>query len=128
MEAWRHVWREGFVPGFTTAQLQALHDALETDAPYLQQGGTTLPPPLMSVWDWPCEAACAIGVAGWKGDELTTVGKVEEYFARCCFDADQRLGEPAACRWFLNWFDDTPRAEMVPQLLDEVKLKLFCNV
>lgn len=41
-----------------------------------------------------------------------TVGAVEEFFAMRCFDADQRLGEPAACRHFLNWYDDTPRDEM----------------
>jgi hypothetical protein len=34
---------------------------------------------------------------------------------------DQRLGEPAACRWFLNWFDETPRDEMRRLLLPEVQ-------
>ena len=33
----------------------------------------------------------------------------------------ERLGEPAACRWFLNWFDDTPRDQMRRELLAEVK-------
>jgi hypothetical protein len=49
---------------------------------------------------------------------------VEESFARACFEADQRLGEPAACRWFLDWFDDTPRHTMREQLLPEVILAL----
>ena len=112
MESWRLVWREGFVPVLSTAGLESLRDALRGDDPRLTQGSTTTPPPLMCVQDWPVEAACALGFCGWQGDELETVGEVEEFFARVCFEADQRLGEPAACRWFLNWFDDTPRDEM----------------
>ena len=57
-------------------------------------------------------------------DGLHTVGEVEEHFAQACFEADRRLGEPAACRWFLNWFDDAPRAEMRRELLVEVELEL----
>ena len=53
-----------------------------------------------------------------------TVGQCEEFFAKCCFEADQSLGEPAACRHFLNWFDDTPRDEMRRELLAEVELTL----
>lgn len=55
---------------------------------------------------------------------LKTVGEVEEYFARVCFDADQALGEPAAVRWLLNWFDEPPREAMRPAFLVEVDAKL----
>jgi hypothetical protein len=55
---------------------------------------------------------------------LSTVGQVEEFFARCCFEADQRLGEPAACRWFLNAYDDWPRDEMRREMLAEVEREL----
>ena len=55
---------------------------------------------------------------------METVGEVEETFARVCFEADQRLGEPAAVRYFLNWYDDTPRDEMRKQLLAEVERAL----
>ena len=81
MESWRHVWREGFVPSLTTAELIALRDALRVDDPRLTQGSTTTPPPLMCVEDWPVEAACALGFCGWQGDELKTVGEVERFFA-----------------------------------------------
>ena len=124
MESWRLVWRDGFVPVISTTGLMALRDALLSDDPRLTQGSTTTPPPLMCVQEWPVEAACALGFCGWQGDDLHTVGEVEEHFAKCCFEADQRLGEPAACRWFLNWFDDTPRAEMCRELLAEVELAL----
>ena len=124
MESWRLVWREGFAPVLSTTSLMALREALISDDARLSQGSTTTPPPLMCVHDWPVEAACALGYCGWQGDGLETVGKVEEFFARTCYEADVRLGEPAACRWFLNWFDDTPRHEMRCELLDEVELIL----
>jgi hypothetical protein len=120
MESWRKVWRDGFAPVLSTAGLQALRRALLGDDGRLTQGSTTTPPPLMCVQEWPVEGACALGYCGWQGDGLETVGEVEEFFARSCFEADQRLGEPAACRWFLNWFDDTPRDEMRRELLAEV--------
>ncbi len=124
MESWRLVWREGFAPVLSTTSLMALREALISDDARLSQGSTTTPPPLMCVHDWPVEAACALGYCGWQGDGLETVGEVEEFFARTCYEADVRLGEPAACRWFLNWFDDTPRHEMRCELLDEVELIL----
>jgi hypothetical protein len=120
MESWRKVWREGLEPLLTTEALQALRAALQNDDPRLVQGATTSPPPLMCVQDWPVEAACALGYCGWVGDGLETVGEVEEFFARMCFETDSRLGEPAACRWFLNWFDETPRDVMRRELLVEV--------
>jgi hypothetical protein len=124
MESWRLVWREGFVPALSTTGLEALARALREDDARLIQQATSVPPPLMAVQDWPVEAACALGFCGWQGDGLTTVGEVEEAFAKACYDADQQLGEPAACRWFLNWFDATPRPEMIRELLAEVELAL----
>jgi hypothetical protein len=82
----------------------------------------------MCVQDLPVEAACAIGFCGTVengGFGAATVGAVEEFFARTCFEADQRLGEPAACRHLLNWFDDMPRDEMRRQLLAEVDLAIM---
>jgi len=139
MESWRLTWRNGFAKVLPTEGLGALAEALRTDDPRLSQGSTTTPPPLMCVQDWPVEAADAIGycgamVNGGFADEkptgrctnpgAATVGTVEEFFARACFDCDQIMGEPAACRWFLNWFDDTPRDEMRRELLAEVELAL----
>lgn len=124
MESWRKVWRDGFAPVFSTRALEALKIALETDDPRLGQGMTTTPPPLMCVKDWPVECGCAVSFCGWQGENLETVGEVEEFFAKACYDADNRLGESAGCRWFLNWFDETPRPEMRRELLAEVELAL----
>src|SRR5437899_12916665 len=112
MESWRKVWRDGFAPILPTAGLEALREALANDDPRLAQGSTTTPPPLMCVQDWPVEAACAVGFCAWQGEGLETAGEVEEFFARACFEADPRIGVPAACRYFLSWFDDTPRLAM----------------
>jgi hypothetical protein len=91
----------------------------------LTQGSTTTPPPLMCVQDWPVEAADAIGYAGWQDNPgLETVGQVEEFWARICFECDNRLGEPAACRWFLNFWDDTPRHQARAELLAEVEQEI----
>jgi hypothetical protein len=124
METWRKVWREGLAPHLSATGLEALRQALIRDDARLLQGATTTPPPLQCVQDWPVEAACALGYCGWQGEGLETVAEVEEFFARLCFEADQSLGEPAACRWFLNWFDETPREEMRSLLLTEVTRSL----
>jgi hypothetical protein len=124
MESWRKVWRDGLAPHLSTPGLEALRRALIGDDSRLLQGATTTPPPLQCVQDWPVEAACVLGYCGWQGDGLETVAEVEGFFARLCFEADQALGEPAACRWFLNWFDEAPRQEMRRQLLAEVNRSL----
>lgn len=121
MESWKHTWRKGVVPLLSTRGLEALRDALQSDDARLLQGATCVPPPLQCVQDWPVEAACLWGFAGWIGEGFNTVAEVESYFAQLCFDCDQMMGEPAACRWFLNWFDDTPRDEMRKELLPEVQ-------
>lgn len=128
MESWRKVWRDGFAPVLSIPGLKSLQEALRRDDPRLIQGSTTTPPPLMCVRDWPVEAACAVGFCGWQGERLEAVGEVEEFFARICFEADQRLGEPAACRWFLNWFDDTPREVVRRELLAEVEQTLAARL
>lgn len=128
-ESWRKVWREGFVPQLSTQGLQALKKALETNDERLIQGATTTPPSMECVQDWPVEAACALGYCGVAdlggfAEEGPTVADVEDAFANLCYQADQILGEPAACRYFLNWFDETPRDEMRRELLIEVELAL----
>lgn len=126
MEMWRNVWRKGFAPNLSTTALNALATALRHDDPGLLQGCTTTPPPLLCVQDFKCEGGCAVAFCGWKGERLETVGEVEEYFAKLCFEANESLGATydVGCRWFLNWFDDTPRPEMRRELLAEVELEL----
>ena len=104
-------FKTGFAPVLGPHRLAVLRDACRADDPTLVQGQTTTPPPLMAVQDMDCEAACALGYCGWKGGDLRTVGEVEEFFSETCYRADRVLGEVAACRWFLEFWDDTPRLE-----------------
>ena len=134
MQTWRKVWRDGFAPLMDVKKLEALKSALEQDDPRLVQKATTNPPPLEHMLDRKCEGACAISFCGWS-EGLETVGEVEEFFANTCFAADERMGEPGVCRYFLNWFDETPREQMRQELLAEVKRsikekrrKFFINI
>jgi len=124
LESWQIAWRNGIVPNLSTAALGALAAGLACDDPALMQGATTNPPPLESLKDCPVAAACAVCYGPWKGDGLATVGEVEEVFAGVCHMADEALGEPSAVRYFLNWFDDTPREEALLLLLAEVGIAL----
>lgn len=115
MTSYETVFKRGFAPGLSDAQLESLRSALAADDPRVIQGATTTPPPLRAVQDWPVQATCPITWTGWQGGQnpdCTTVGAAEEHFARLCFEADRRLGEEAACRWYLNAVDDLPRDEI----------------
>ena len=125
MESWRLVWRDGFAPVLTTDRAGG--------PPRRPRGGR--PPADAGLHDHPAPAACACrtGRSRPPARSATAAGRATGWrpSARsrssspaCCFEADQRLGEPAACRWFLNWFDDTPRDEMRRELLAEVELAL----
>lgn len=124
MESWRRVWREGFAPQFDLDQLLVLEKVLADEDVRLIQGHTTCPPPLQCVADWPCEGACFIGMAGWQLDTDMVVGEVEEFFAKACFNCDQLLGEPAACRHLINFYDEAPIPEARAALLPEVRLAI----
>ena len=110
-------------PLLSTQALESLAGAIDRDCPVLIQVVATSPPPLACVADWPCQGACVLGYCG-LAEGLETVGEVEEFFARMCAEIDNRLGEPAGCRWFLNWYDETARPEMLRLLGPEVALAI----
>lgn len=130
IESWRKVFRDGFAPLCSTEGLEAIHEALRTNDKRLIRGSTTQPPPLTTTEGWPVEACCLVAYSGWQGDKLETVGEVETYFARMCCEIDNRLGEPAACRWLLNAFDGDAHeakdywAGLRRELMAECKLAL----
>jgi len=126
MESWRRCLRVGFLPQLSTPGLHALALALRRDDPRLLQGATIQPPPLQSVQDWPVEAADPFAYAVWQGDYHgeATVEDIEDAWAARCFYCDAALGEPGGCRWALNWWDENPRQEVIPALLQEVLLEL----
>lgn len=124
LPAWVRAWRTGFAPQYSLAALLSLREGLATDAADLMQGATCSPPPLHCFHSCPVEGADAVTYGPWKGDGLDTVGEVEDRFAHLCQRADEVLGEPAGCRWFLNWADDTPRETFRRELLAEVEREI----
>lgn len=124
MESWREVWRKGYAPVLSTPGLRALADALRTDDPRLIQHATVLPLLHLLTDGEPVECACPVALCGWLGDGVETVGRVDEFWGRACFEADRLLGGPAECRWFLNWVDDVSRDTLRRELLPEVELVL----
>ena len=124
MEKWRRVWREGLAPHLSRPGLLALQKALRNDDRRLLQGTTCYPPLLDIMRERTVQGTCALGFCGWQGDDLRRVGEIEDFFHNLCDAADAVFNEPAACRYFLNWHDDTPRAEMRRELLAEVTRSL----
>src|SRR5439155_17071091 len=124
METWRRVWREGLAPQLSRDGLLALHSALIHDDPRLLQGVVSSPPPLDAMRPCAVHGGCAIGMCGWLGDGLESVGEIEAFFSTVCESADAAFHEPAACRFFFNWYDEAPRLEMRRELLGEVNLAL----
>lgn len=123
MESWRRVFKEGFAPQCSTAELVALRDALVADDPHILQGATTSPPPLMCVRDWPVEDACPwawVGAYRHGGIKAATVAETEEEFSIFCQGCDLLLGEPASSRWFLNAWDDGKRDTMRRAVIEEI--------
>src|SRR5437868_8798081 len=112
MEKWRRVWREGLAPQISNDGLHALKSALVHDDPRLLQGVVSSPPPLDELRACAVHGGCAIGITGWLGDGLASVGQIEDFFANVCESADAAFHEPAACRFFFDWYDEAPRTEM----------------
>lgn len=134
---WAYAWHVGIAPLLPTEGLRSLQTALRRDDPKLLQGATTVPPPLQATDEWNVEKGDPIVWCFWMGgdegdnavektplDILTTVGDCEEAFTRICYEVNRLLGEPAGCRHFLNWWDETPREEAFRLMLDEVSITL----
>lgn len=121
---WQVVFREGFGPVIGRYGLAVLLEALRRNDSRIIQQATTDPPPLLVNSDCPVSRADPVAFCGWQAIGLGTVGDLEEYFARICYEVDSRIGRPGGCRWFLNWVDDTPRGEMVARLVEEVEAYL----
>jgi hypothetical protein len=120
MADWQRTFRVGVAPLLSSQALRKLKAALVSDDSRLIQGGTTEPPPLFSVRDWPVESACPIAWCGWQGEELQTVEEVDTFFSRITYECGRAMGDSLASGLFLNWVDDTPRAEMREKLAAEV--------
>lgn len=128
MEAFRKVWRDGFAPQLSDAELDALLGGIESDDPALVQGRTTVPIPLLAVDSWDLEGGDAIVYAAWKAGLVSLVGEGAELFGKRCAETDLLLGESTACRFWNGFWDDTPRNEAFAELAAEVRRERFRRV
>lgn len=108
--------------------LIALRDGLAANDIRLLQGATTSPLPIHSYSDLVACGADPIAYAFWQSQHLRTVGQLEDAWARTCYMVDQDAGEVGAIRWFLNWWDDTPRHQAFAGLAVLVKDSLKAHL
>lgn len=113
MERWRKAWRE-IAARLPAGGLRELLAALHTNNPELVQGMTGVP---RSPGDSTCIGGCAISFCGWKTGAFKTINGAYEYLARATYGVRHSNA-------FLDWFDLSPRAEMLVELLPEVELAL----
>jgi hypothetical protein len=55
---------------------------------------------------------------------METENFLQGEFSRICHAIDMEIGEPAACRYLINWWDETPRNLARAQLLPEIDREL----
>lgn len=120
LQRWQRVFRLGIAPAIPTAALIELRAALAADDPKIIQGAVTSPAPLDSLRSVAVHGSDVIGFAAMVGFGLRTVGEVVAHYHAVCEAADVSLRESHACRWFLVWYDETPRDAMRAALMAEI--------
>ena len=123
-EKWRVVWR-AIAAHLPTEGLVALRTALVEDDPHLIQGQTMFPPNLPSelFGRYDVCRACAVGYPLWKAG-ATKTDMLDSAFADACLKACDSLGEQDAARYFLCFWDETPREQARREFLPEVELAI----
>ena len=119
-EMWRRVWRDGLGPQLSDSYLEELRLGLIRDDDRLLQGYTAQPEPFAVFAREKIEGCCALGFGAWQTGMFERVGDLGRFFERLCCGADEAVGEMAAARLFLDWYDQTPRPLMRHELLAEV--------
>ncbi|MFO0799197.1 MAG: hypothetical protein U0804_17145 [Gemmataceae bacterium] len=144
MERWQTAWRFGIAPTLSVAGLEALRAALAENDRRLMQRQFVYPPvrpmrrrttgAIHVPRDRPVTGGCAVILAGWLGDGITDARELHDYFETVCLFADLALADCHGMRleegktgpsfYFIEWFDNTPRARMRAELLPEVEREL----
>lgn len=134
MKQWQRVWRDGIAPQLSNEELAALESLLAANDVRLLQGMTCYPPyldvlPVGSDHNARgIECGCPITMALRDAETISTVGEAQAAFHRIIDACDAKFGEAAACRWWLSFWDDGSRKEVVPALLAEVRLALAARL
>jgi hypothetical protein len=120
MRDWQRSWR-AFSERFSTEALQSLANALASDNPAIIQGATVIPFPAECEGPEPPEGCDPVVWCLWAGGGHRTVLDLFRAFWDACNHADEWVGQRYACADFTGWWDETPRAEAVAELLNEVR-------
>ena len=91
MDSWRIVWRDGFGPVLFHGGAGGPPRCPEGRRPPLGAGRDDHAAPADVRAGLAGRGRVRPGLCGWLGEGLSTVGEVEEFFARACFEADERL-------------------------------------
>lgn len=121
--SWQWAW-QALAAQQTDAELTSLAEALERNDSRLLQGATCEPAPMEWYFGDEVERACGVCWGLWQVRKCYRVGELDNAFRATLFAADQLLAEPAATRFFVNWFDETPRSIVFPALALEVRAEL----
>jgi hypothetical protein len=129
---WKDVWARGFAPQLSTNELMALETLLAGDDKRLLQRCTSYPPFLPIVpFDSDhnskrVECGCPLTMCRYVAGSIATVGEAEASLRELSDGADRLCADlgPAATRFLLNHIDDTPRAQMIRDLLPLVQAAL----
>lgn len=131
-EKWRRVWR-ALAPTLLDEALTALQEVLETDSPRLLQGQTCRGEPLPDGGGafrpdvevtWGCPLALCAVAEGRASGRRVTVAEVQDWIAHVARDVERVINEDFVIRRLLVWIDETPRAQMRAELLEEVLREL----
>jgi hypothetical protein len=132
METWRHVWRTGFLPLFSTGTLERLRKALLADSYTLLTGASFEPPALQMNMKEAVERCCPVAMAAifenqYPSIHAASVDDAEVYFAQACLEAGNRLGEHSQVRHFMNWVDEGNRHHVFKALAAEITVNLVAR-
>lgn len=118
--AWQHALRL-ILPQLPASGVAALRIALRHNDSRILQGGTTRPTATHASRLVPVDAADPIAYALWRGRGLRTVGQVEDAWHELVSTTIGLCATRGGSVFdLIRWWEETPRAEAVAQLLREL--------
>lgn len=121
VELWKVAFRVGVGPAFTDAELLALRAGLRCRDERIIQGSVCEPYHPATLWPHKCQAACAIGYAGWRGGLILSSDVVDRFHEIIDISNVALSDDCGTLDVFVGWFDSTDREQAMSELLAEVE-------